>query len=130
MSCAVRNFFPEARHKLILSNEIADPGFGKCLERIGYFYLPPDNPIIYTHAKINLGKTKKELIADLRAQKKPYGDLLRDYYPDSKIESKTISFEENVKLPELFSQTNKIVSKHIRYILVNGEKVAIAVEYI
>ena len=130
MTKAVRDFFPDARHKLISNNDMTDPELGKCIERIGYFFLFFYSHVIFTCANISLGKTKKELIEDLMAQKKPYGELLRDYYPDYKIESKTISFEENVQLPGLFNQTNKIVSKHIRFILVNGEKVSIAVEYI
>lgn len=131
MTKAVRDFFPDSKHKLISSAEMTDPELGKCLERIGYFYLPLDKPIIFTHVKISLSKNKKELIEDLRAIKKPYGDLLRDYCLDSKIKSKTISFSENCSLPEYFNQKEGItLSRHKRYILVDNEKVAVAVEYI
>lgn len=131
MSNAVKNFFPEAKHKLISGLDITDPTLRRCYERIGYFYLPPELPVIFTHVKISLKETKKELLEDLKAQKKPYGDLLRDYYPGSKIESRTISFDENCLLPEYFNQKKQIMlSKHERYILVDDKIVAVAIEYI
>ena len=132
MTYAVKNFFPDAKHKLISSGEVIITGLGNCHERIGYFYLSGGLPIIYTDIKISLDRTSNNLIEELKIQKKPYGELLRDYYPKSVIESETISFEENTLLPScyLHLSQSKVVSRHERYIVVDGEKVAIAVEYI
>jgi len=137
MTHAVKKFFPDAKHKLLISLEATDDELGLCYERIGYFFLPRDLPIIYTHAKISLSKTKKELIHELKQEKKPFGVLLRDHYTKSKIKSQTISFEENVTLPDYYDQTVETkhgkplqISRHERYIWVDNEKIAKAIEYI
>jgi len=132
MTNAVKNFFPNAKHKLITSRNIVDPELGNCYERIGYFYLPFGMPIIYTHAKISLDKAKEELIEELKEQKIPFGELLRAHYPNSNIGSQTIYFKEKIVLPDCYKDitAEKFVSKHERYILIDGEKIAIAIEYI
>ena len=132
MTKAVKELCPGAMHKLITSSKINHPELGRCFERIGYFYLPGNVPIIYTHAMISLDKVKKVLIEDLLAQRGLFGELLREHYPNSKIESETVSFKEKVKLPDYFQKVakEKLTSRHERYIIVDGKKIAIAIEYI
>ena len=132
VTVAVKKYFPEAKHRLIFDKDITDFELGNCYKRIGYFYLPGNVPIIYTHAMISLDKVKKELIEDLLAQRGLFGELLREHYPNSKIESETVSFKEKVKLPDYFQKVakEKLTSRHERYIIVDGKKIAIAIEYI
>ena len=132
VTVAVKKYFPEAKHRLIFDKDITDFELGNCYKRIGYFYLPGNIPIIYTQAIISLSKIKKELITDLHEGKVPFGGLLREHCPRSIIESKTITFEEKVKLPDYFYTIAKerFVSQHKRYIIVDGKKVAIVIEYI
>jgi len=131
ITCSVKSLFADAKHKIIDTTEITDPELGNCYERIGCFYLQDEDPIIFTHIKISSKNTKPELIKELKQFKRPFGDLVWDYYPTSKIESKTIYFTENIILPEYFKQNSvKYVSMHKRYIFIDGIKVAIAIEYI
>ena len=132
ISFGVKRFFPEVKHKLLIERNSFEKELGNCYERIGYFYLSGNIPIIFTCAMISLDKTKKELIDNLIAQRGPFGELLRKHYPNSKIESKTISFEEIVNLPDCFYKIAKerFASQHKRYIIVDGKKIAIAIEYI
>lgn len=130
MTASVRSLIAGAKHKLIKSYIAFDCDLGKCFERIGFFYLPPFKPIIYTHAIISLSKVNHELIKDLKLLKKPLGDLLIEYYGKNKIKSETISFEEDISLPKYFNQGTIYLSCHKRFILVDNVKVLKAIEYI
>ena len=139
MTRTIMEIFPKARHELISINTLPHPDpelrltpGGKCHQRIGYFCLESGQPIVFTIAFISIEKTKPELIAHSESRLKPFGELLRDHYPDSSITSEVISTQENIKLPGVFlpATTRRRVYRRERYIIVDGKKIARVVEFI
>lgn len=137
MSKTLRDIFPDIKHELIATADVPDkdPNIGTSHRRIGYFYLPSGQPVVFTIAFISIAKIKPELIDDSINKLKPLGDLFRDHYPHSIIKSQPVpgySNGELIDLPYAFIPvtTKRKVCRRERYILVDNEIKARIVEFV
>lgn len=137
MSKTLRDNFPDIQHELISAVDVPDkdPNIGMSHRRIGYFYLPSGQPVVFTIAFISIEKVKPELIQDSINKLKPLGDLFRDHYPHSIIKSQPVPGYANgelIDLPHAFmpATTKRKVCRRERYIMVDDEIKARIVEFV